>query len=112
MNNRAGGVDAPITDNNGNRLSGADFLVQLYAGASEQNLAPVGPAIPFRTGIAAGYFVDAYSRIIPAVQPGGIATLQIRAWETSAGTTSTNRPRRQAVFTAFRSCLMRRPVAV
>jgi hypothetical protein len=87
LNNRADGVDAPVTDDAGNRLAGTDYLAQLYAGASGQSLTPVGAAIPFRTGVAAGYFVDPYSRVIPGVPVGGTAFVQIRAWKASAGTT-------------------------
>lgn len=86
----ASGVNAPITDVDGTtRLAGTAYWAQLFAGASEGSLAPVGAALNFRVGAGAGYFnttgVDT-SRAIGTVAPGALATIQVRAWEAAGGT--------------------------
>lgn len=83
-------IDAPVFAEDGaTRLAGEKFLAQLYAGPEGGTLAPVGPAVPFRTGAAAGYWfptLDAV-RAIPSVPPGQTAFVQVRAWETGSGST-------------------------
>lgn len=81
------GIDAPIFDIDGiTRLSGEAFLVQLWGGPTEASLAPVGPAVEFRTDDAAGYFTGDI-RAIPTVAPGAKGVVQIRAWAAAAGLT-------------------------
>ena len=53
-----GVYDAPVVLFGG-KAAGADYLVQLYAGATANSLAPVGAAVPLRTGAAAGYWTGA-----------------------------------------------------
>ena len=83
------GVDAPIYDSDGTtKLSGAAFLAQLYAGKTPDQLVPVGPAVPFESGIAAGYVCQRFtSRTIPFVAPGDPVFVQVRVWETAFGAT-------------------------
>lgn len=88
FSNHGIGVDAPVFDVDGvSKLSGSGFLAQLYGGPSETALQPVGAAIPFRSGTAAGYFNDSIPRVIGSVGPGAEATLQVRAWEIGMGET-------------------------
>jgi hypothetical protein len=88
----AGAVAGKITDSDGTTgLAGAAFMAQLYAGADANSLAPVGVALTFRTGAAAG-FVDTTSGdatvAIPGVASGTVANvLQVRAWAASGGST-------------------------
>ncbi|MBI5384903.1 MAG: immunoglobulin domain-containing protein [Verrucomicrobia bacterium] len=82
-----GPVRAPVYDVDGTtKLEGAAYLAQLYAGTNAETLAPVGAAVPFRTGSGAGLFTGGI-RFIAAVPPGGMATVQVRAWESVAGPT-------------------------
>lgn len=79
-------VEAPVFDLGcQTRLVGPEFRAQLYAGkagATEDELVGVGFAAPFSQ--FPGYFSDG-GRIIPFVAPGSVATLQVRAFEASAG---------------------------
>ncbi|HOK78567.1 MAG TPA: immunoglobulin domain-containing protein, partial [Verrucomicrobiota bacterium] len=83
------GVDAPIYDSDGvTKLSGSAFLAQLYAGKAADQLVPVGPAVPFETGVAAGYVCQRFtSRVIPFVAPGDPVFVQMRVWEIAFGAT-------------------------
>jgi hypothetical protein len=87
FNNRVvGDVTAPIYDVDGHTgLSGPAFLAQLYAGLTASDLRPIGAAVPFRIGAAAGFF-DGSVRTITTVPGGQIAILQVRAWESRSGT--------------------------
>jgi hypothetical protein len=81
-------IDAPIFAEDGTtRLAGERYWAQLYGGASADALLPVGPAVPFRTAAAAGYWsaLQPATRTIPTVAPGEVAVLQVRAWETGLG---------------------------
>jgi hypothetical protein len=83
----AGAVAGKITDADGTGLAGTAFLAQLYAGADANSLAPVGAAVTFRTGAAAG-FVNAATVAIPGVASGSVASfLQVRAWDATGGAT-------------------------
>lgn len=83
----AGTVAGKITDADGTGLAGTAFLAQLYAGADATSLAPVGTAVTFRTGAAAG-FVNASTVAIPGVASGVVASfLQVRAWDATGGAT-------------------------
>jgi len=86
-------IDAKIFNVGGTAaLGGTGFMAILYAGATATSLAAVGPAVPFRTGAAAGY-VDlsgdptAGTRILPGVVAGANAFAQVRAWDISSGAT-------------------------
>lgn len=80
------GIDAPVYDVDGaTKLDGAAYNAQLYWGTSADSLAPVGAAVPFRTGAAAGYISSSTVTIDGA--PGGTAGfVAMRAWATAAGT--------------------------
>jgi hypothetical protein len=81
------GIDAPVFKADGvTRLDGAAFLAQAYVGLTETSLAPVGAALPFRTGAAAGYITS--TGVSVTGLPGGTAVLvQLRAWEAAKGAT-------------------------
>lgn len=77
----AAGIDAPVFEFDGlTRLAGATYFAQLYAGTTLESLTAVGPAVPFREGDAAGYWV-AVTRSIPSVPAGATALVQARAWK-------------------------------
>lgn len=73
-------------------LAGSGFSAQLFAGVqgtAENMLQPVtGSLTTFRTGSFAGFWANAGSVAIPGVPEGGIATLQVRAWDNSGGINS------------------------
>ena len=82
-----GDYDAPVfinTVGTGAKADGPAYMAQLYAGASANSLAPVGAALPFRTGTAAGYWT-ATAVPITTVDATGNAFVQVRAWATAAG---------------------------
>lgn len=87
FSNRSFDVDAPVTDDRGLRVTGPEFLAQLWGAAPGQPLAPVGAAIPFGTAENAGYFSDIVSRVIPGILPGQVAQVEVRGWDPRAGTT-------------------------
>jgi len=90
FDNHFGDIDAPVFDADGtNRLSGPAYLAQLYAGPTSDALAAIGPAVPFLTGVAAGYVslgADS-TRIISTVAAGAVASVQVRAWDSAFGNT-------------------------
>ena len=80
-------VHAPVFDSDGQtRLEGASYLAQLYAGSSEEALAPVGGAVPFLAGAAAGYWSPSI-RYLPLTSPGQNALVQVRVWDSSTAPT-------------------------
>ncbi|MBI3416231.1 MAG: PEP-CTERM sorting domain-containing protein [Verrucomicrobia bacterium] len=87
----AGVYDAPVFVCEGGvlgRASGTNYLVQLFAGIDATHLVPVGGAIPFRTQAFAGYWRAAAISIDRSlVGPTNITTVQIRAWQSTAGDT-------------------------
>jgi uncharacterized protein (TIGR03382 family) len=85
-----GTYDAPVfvgaDTTSGVKADGPAYMAQLYAGATQAGLAPVGAPLPFRTGAAAGYWT-ATAVTINTVDATGNAFVQVRAWATSAGAT-------------------------
>lgn len=86
-----GGTGAPIFDVDGTtRLEGTAYLAVLYAGPDASSLQPWGEALGFRTGNGAGFFNTTgvnTTRTIGSVLPGGVATIEVRAWAASGGPT-------------------------
>lgn len=87
FNNRvtAVGLDQPVTYN-GAKLDGAAYLGQLYVGATAGSLAPVGVAVEFRGGAAAGY-INGGTVTLTGVAAGSTVFAEVRAWEASGGNT-------------------------
>ena len=86
-NKKGTAIDAPVLDASGAKLSGADFMAQLYAApVGSADFKAFGKAIPFRTGTAAGYFSDA-TAVDVGVAAGQKVDVQIRAWRAAAGST-------------------------
>ncbi len=88
VNRITGVLDAPVFAEDGTtRLEGDAYRAQLFAGPTPDSLAPIGPAVPFRTGAAAGYWDPQGQslRRITAVQPGAWAAVQVRAWARADG---------------------------
>lgn len=85
VNKVAGGVlDAPVFNTDGTtKLSGADYLAQLYAGTTAGSLTAVGSAAPFK---ANGYF-NAGAVVVPGIAGAATAILQVRAWAAADGAT-------------------------
>src|SRR5262245_44973537 len=82
------GLDAPIFDAKGNRLSGTNYASVLYGGPMPGSLEParVGgldmPPVPFTymPDGQSGYFGVGGEVVIWTVPPSGYAWLQVRAW--------------------------------
>jgi hypothetical protein len=94
-------VDAPVFNADGFRLEGANYLAELWGGATPDLLLPaIAPfsnqrvIVPFLSGGSAGYFRDTYdgrdgldSPSILAVPPYDFAWLEVRAWDARLGST-------------------------
>jgi len=79
-------LNQPIFHNDGTtRLASGTFMAQLLGGSSAANLAPIGTTA-FLSGGGAGYFLGG-TQVIPGVLEGGVAFIQIRAWDTTKGAT-------------------------
>jgi hypothetical protein len=91
----AEGLDAPVFDAAGNRLSGDNYVAVLYGGPTQDSLvlanAGVGSMspVPFTAtfGGQAGYFSRAGQLYLNNVLQLGYAWLQVRAWDTRLGAT-------------------------
>jgi hypothetical protein len=82
------GLDAPIADALGTKLLGTDFLAQLWAApVGSTAFRAYGDPVPFKSGVAAGYFLSAVPVTLADVTPGGKVDVEIRAWRASAGAT-------------------------
>ena len=83
------GLDAPILIFPGVRAEGSDYLAQVFAGPSAQQLAPIGEPLPFLTGDLAGYVDTTFGdlRVVNSVAPGQTAAVQVRAWNVADGAT-------------------------
>lgn len=79
------GIDAKVLTAAGAPLDGDAWLAQAYVGLDVGSLAPVGTALPFRTGAAAGYIS---STIVTTPFAGGTDVMvEMRAWEKAKGAT-------------------------
>jgi hypothetical protein len=91
FDNRGNGFTAPVTDaRSGQRLDGVAWKAELYYAAGrvvdESMLIPARPATDFRMGPNAGYVVP-LTIVLDDVSSGSLVTVQMRAWNTAAGTT-------------------------
>lgn len=78
----------PVVDpTTGDPLAGREWMAQPYIGGSSHDLRPVGPALPFYSDSLAGFYRKEITstRIIPFIDPGQAATVQIRVWQTHGG---------------------------
>jgi hypothetical protein len=90
------GLDAPVFDAAGERLSGTNYVAKLYGGPTPDSLQPATVGIfqemepvPF-TYIANGlngYFARSGYVEVQGVPSGGFAWLQVRAWDARLGRT-------------------------
>jgi len=90
------GLDAPVFDASGNRLSGTSYVAVLYGGPTQDTLqlglnfltlVPMAP-VPFTfmpNGLA-GYFGGGGVEV-NSMPPGSFAWLQVRAWDARLGAT-------------------------
>jgi hypothetical protein len=84
------GVNAPVFATDGQtKLQGATYSVQLWAGLTDQDLAPASPAVSFSVGALAGYFNPSGPSVqtLNNVPPGADARVQVRVWESVFGAT-------------------------
>jgi hypothetical protein len=78
--------NAPIFDLDGTSpLNGSQYVAQLYAGPSLENLRPAGQPTPFQPAYDAGYFVS-QAISLANVAPGSNAVLQVCVWDANYGT--------------------------
>lgn len=80
-------IDAKVFDNAGTALAGTAYWAQAYvklASEPDTAYAAVGNAVNFRTGNNAGYIVPVATSTTYA--DGTEISVQMRAWEASAGT--------------------------
>lgn len=80
------GIDAKILMPDGITGAGSGVIAQLWAGATEDSLAPVGVGLLLRDGAGAGYINTTgqdTSRTILGVAAGASAFVQIVAWSAS-----------------------------
>lgn len=82
------GYEARMVDCDGvTRLAGPEWLLQLYAGPAgtpDHLLRPVGTAVEFKSGAAAGLF-NGGMIMIPDVSPANPARVRVKIWEAAAG---------------------------
>jgi hypothetical protein len=82
-------VDAPVYRADGtNRVRGEELcFAQLWAGASSNALAPLGPVLQFGEDQLAGYVWDesAIPVVVPLVEAGERVWVQMQAWEVYHG---------------------------
>ncbi len=84
-NRFSNGLEAPVFDVDATtRLSGSNFLAQLYAGPTAEWMRAAGSPVPFRTGAFSGFFASR-TVSIPNVPPVTPAFVQVRAWEAARG---------------------------
>ena len=78
------GPNAPVYESDGvTKLSGPQFMAELFAGPSANNLAGIA-MIGFASGTQAGYFFGGVQSI-NSVPGGGIAWVQVDVWNTANG---------------------------
>jgi hypothetical protein len=87
----AQGINAPVFNADGTPLAGANYLAELWGGASTNSLAPLlvlfeggrREIVPFRAG---GYVNSPSGSLsVYSVPPDGWAWLQMRAWDARLG---------------------------
>lgn len=97
----AGANTSFITTHDGTRIAGDVYWVQLfYANGTvtdDSTLSAAGSPINPRTGAAAGVLPSGEIELPDITPPGGIATLQLRAWSATLGDSH------DAAFTAWQS---------
>ena len=77
---------APVFDIDGvTKLEGADYVAQLYAGATLAALRAVGAPTPFLTGTIGAGFFQSQTIVLPTVPPYSNAVVQVRVWQRSKG---------------------------
>jgi hypothetical protein len=79
------GIDAKVFTAAGVPLDGDAWLAQAYVGLDVGSLAPVGAALPFRSGTAAGYISS--TAVTTSFADGTSVMVEMRAWEKAKGAT-------------------------
>lgn len=83
-------VFAPVYDGYYNSLVDSNYLGQLLAGSSPDELTPVGVPVPFRSDAGRGYITAGGALVVPTEndEPGGISYIQFAAWSRDRGGTN------------------------
>ncbi|MBE0540425.1 MAG: PEP-CTERM sorting domain-containing protein [Verrucomicrobia bacterium] len=88
------GIDAPVFDADGARLTDPHYAVELWGGARSDSLSPTLDfssgqrlILPFLSGVGAGYFTSVNQMTVWAVAGGDFAWVQVRAWDVRLGAT-------------------------
>jgi hypothetical protein len=85
--NIQGSLNAPVYQSDGiTKLSGSQYMVELLAGTSQNNLNISVATTGFLTGNGAGYF-SAGSKTITGIGGGATAWVEVRFWNTANGST-------------------------
>jgi hypothetical protein len=83
-NINVGSPNAPVYESDGvTKLSGSQFMAELFAGPSANNLGAIAMT-GFLTGSQAGYFLGG-PQTINSVPGGGTAWIQVDVWNTASG---------------------------
>jgi hypothetical protein len=84
-NGAFGSPPAPVFDVDGiTRLSGADYVAQVYAGRTPESMVAGGHPRPFLAHTQAGLIDPDYVEL-PGIGIGELCFVQVRAWESSCG---------------------------
>lgn len=83
-------VNAPVYDSYYHSLVDSNYLGQLLAGSSPNELTPVGVPVPFRSDAGRGYITAGGTLVVPTEnnEPGGISYIRFVAWSRSCGGTN------------------------
>jgi len=86
-NRLSAAIFAPVYLSDGTSpVTGSGYSAQLFAGPAAGSLAAIDSPLPFRgAGAGAGSWAG-FQVTIPTVAPGGVAALQVRAWNNGGGT--------------------------
>jgi hypothetical protein len=84
------GVDAPVFDAQGNKLSGPNYLAMLYVGPTSTSLQPVfteaTSTLAIQPFVVLGY-IDPVNVKAPNVAGGSLVWVQMVAWDARLGST-------------------------
>jgi len=89
FSNTPGGnlIDAAVFDGTGAKLSGADYLLQIWAGPTADSLLAASTPQAFRTQAAAAGYIAAVTATANNVAPDANGIVEARVWRVAAGAT-------------------------
>ncbi len=86
-NKRFPSFDAPFFNDVGLRLSGTNYLAQLYSGTTRNDINPTGPVVSFFTNNGSGYFRAGNGVNVQLLGQPRRAYFQVRCWAAIGGDT-------------------------